>query len=216
LEAAPGGIPPKRQTAPALCQVGDKQIEDPEGHYVVRRYVAGKRSWCSVGTDARTALAKQREIVEQLYTRNAAEVSDDAVVEGAKSIDLWKKMDLYVARQVTRKKTRHSIRAKREIAEFLALTGVWFDNQLTEAAILGWYDKLREAGNSDRTIYNKHCLVFGYLKRCEVDTKSLAPDGPSDFVVRKPTIYTPEDESELAEASVLTWHSYTPEQTHRS
>jgi integrase len=36
-------------------------------------------------------------------------------------------------------------------------------------------------------------MIFGFLKWCGIATKLLAPDGPPDFVEKKPKIYTPEE-----------------------
>jgi integrase len=56
---------------------------------------------------------------------------------------------------------------------------VQFADQLTEALILRWYAALRTKKNSNRTIYNKHISVFGFLKWCGIDTKKLATKAPS-------------------------------------
>ena len=173
--------------------VGGKQVEYPEGHYEVRCYVEGKRVWCNVGEDARTALAEQNRLARQLTTKIAAAASGDKIVDAPGRIDLAARAKVYHARQITRKKHRHALRFKREMAEFLACTGVTHADQLTEEIILGWYDRLQEGGNSDRTILNKHCMVFGFLKWCGVTTKPLAPDGPPSVIMKKPKKYSPEE-----------------------
>lgn len=172
--------------------VGGEQVEYPEGHYEVRCYVEGKRVWRNVGEDARTALAEQKLLTRQTTTRMAA-ASGDTIADAPGRIDLAAKAKVYHARQITRKKHRHALRFKREIAEFLACTGVSYADQLTEEVILRWYDRLQEGGNSDRTLYNKHCMVFGFLKWCGVITKPLATNGPPSIIKKKPKIYSQEE-----------------------
>ncbi|MGB6691047.1 MAG: hypothetical protein WBE76_24705 [Terracidiphilus sp.] len=42
-----------------------------------------------------------------------------------------------------------------------------------------WYAALRAKKNSDRTIYNKHVSVFGFLSWAGVDTKKLTAKAPT-------------------------------------
>jgi hypothetical protein len=124
--------------------VGGTPVEYPEGHYEVRCNVEGKRVWRNVGADARTALAEQGRMSRQLAAREAAVESCDTIADVAGRINLQTKAKAYHARQITRKKLRHAARFKREIAEFLAISGVAYADQLTEEVVLLWYDRLRE------------------------------------------------------------------------
>ena len=173
--------------------VGGEQVEYREGHYEIRCIVDSKRVWRNVGDDARTALAEQKLLNRQLTTKIAAAASGDKIADAPGRIDLAAKAKNYHKRQITRRKYRHALRFKREMAEFLALTGVTYADQLTEEVMLGWYDRLQERGNSDQTICNKHGMVFGFLKHCGVATKPLARNGPPSVVKRKPKRYTQEE-----------------------
>jgi integrase len=64
-----------------------------------------------------------------------------------------------------------------------------YADQLTEEIILRWYAALRKRGNSNRTLYNKHILIFGFLTWCGV--KHLAMKAPS-YTEKKVEIYEPE------------------------
>ena len=165
---------------------GGEQVEFLAGHYEVPCYVEGKRAWRNVGEDARTALAEQKGLTNQLIPKKAAAASRDVNVDAPNRIDLETRAKTYHARQITRKKQRHAVRLKPEMAEFLALTGVRYADQLTEEFILRWYARLQEGGNSGRTIHNKHCMVFGFLKCCGIATEPLAKDGSRSVIKKKP------------------------------
>lgn len=177
---------------PRYAQVGDEQIQYPQGHYELRRYEAGKLVCRNLGEDAATALAEQQLEVRRLAAWKAAASAGVEIVAEPGRVHLRGKSEAYIDRQIARGKHRHSETFKTAINEFLPIAAVDFADQLSEEIILRWYAALRKNGNSNRTIYNKHVSVFGFLKWCEVDTKKLA-DGAPEFTEKNVEVYEPEE-----------------------
>ncbi|MGB6132541.1 MAG: site-specific integrase [Acidobacteriaceae bacterium] len=177
---------------PRYAQVGDEQIQYPQGHYELRRYEAGRLVCRNLGEDAAAALAEQQLEIRRLAARKAAANAGVEITAEPGRIQLRLKAQAYIDRQTARGKIRHSETFKTAISEFLPIAAVDFADQLTEEIILRWYATLRKNGNSNRTIYNKHVSVFGFLKWCGVDTKRLAGSAP-EFTEKDVEVYEPEE-----------------------
>jgi integrase len=177
---------------PRYAQVGDEQILYPEGHYELRHYENRKAVWRNVGADAATALAEQLVAVKRLAVERAAANAGIELSAGPDRVHLRQKCVAYLDRQVARGKIRHSQTFTTAIEEFLPIAGVEYADQLTEEIILRWYAALRKNGNSNRTIYNKHVSVFGFLKWSGVNTKPLAEGAPK-FTEKDVEVYDPEE-----------------------
>lgn len=190
---------------PRYAQVGDEQIHYPQGHYEVRRYEADELVCRNVGEDAATALAEQQLEMRRLAAKKAAASAGVEITAEPRRIQLRLKAQAYVDRQIARGKIRHSQTFKTAINEFLPIAAVDFADQLTEEIILRWYAALRRNGNSNRTIYNKHVSVFGFLKWCGVDTKKLADSTP-EFTEKDVEVYEPEDLSAFFDSISDSYH----------
>jgi len=189
----PAAFGPKGKVRPQYAQVGNTEVLYSEGHYELRLIENGKRVWRNVGDDPAKAVLEQQKAARRITAVRLVGNSDLTLAPTTDRLDLYAKAGAFVARQLTRGKNRHAVIAQRDVKQFLDVTGCRFADQLTEAHILGWYDFLRQKGNSAYTIHNKHMMIFGFLKWCGVPTKPLAPDGPPDYTENKPKIYKPEE-----------------------
>jgi integrase len=177
---------------PRYAQVANQQIQYPQGHYELRRYEAGKLICRNLGEDAAAALAEQQLEIRRLAARKAAASAGVEIIAEPGRVHLRLKSQAYIDRQIARGKVRHSETFKTAINEFLPIAAIDFADQLNEEIILRWYATLRKNGNSNRTIYNKHVSVFGFLKWCGVDTKKLADNAP-EFTEKNVEVYEPEE-----------------------
>lgn len=188
----PAAIGRNGKVRPHHAQVGTDQINYPDGHYELRSYEDRKTVYRNVGSDAALAAAElQHEIKRQVLHEAAAEAGVK-VEDSPGRVNLRKKADDYIDRQIKRGKVRASQTFKIAVDEFLPAVSVTYADQLRERHILDWYDALRKQGNSPRTIYNKHVSVFGFLRWCDVDTKKLAAKAPA-FTEPEVEIYKPEE-----------------------
>lgn len=174
----PAAIGRNGKGRPRYARVGNAQKLYPEGHYDLRHTEDRKTIWTNVGEDAAEAQAQQVLTARRLAVeRGAAEAGIQIIVPDSRT-DLGKKSKEYTERQIARGKKRASQTFTTAIEEFLPIAKVQYADELSEQVILRWYAALRKKGNSNRTVYNKHVSVFGFLKWCGIDTKPLAAKAP--------------------------------------
>jgi integrase len=201
----PAAIGRNGKIRPAYAQVGDTQIQYPEGHYELRQYVDRKTVWRNVGSDGALALAEQVRQSKRALAIQAAADAGTEVVDMPRRVRLRQKSQAYIERQIARGKIRHSQTFKTAIEEFIPIAGVEYADQLTEEIILRWYTALRRKGNSKRTIYNKHVSLFGFLKWCGVNTKPLAESAP-EFTEKDVEVYEPQKLKKLFKSITDPYH----------
>jgi integrase len=188
----PAAIGRNGKIRPRHAQVKSSQVFYEDGHYECRFNQEGKFVWKNVGEDAAIAQAEQLHLGRVLAARAAAGEAGTEIVETPGRVQLRTKAKEYKERQIARGKNRAAVTFGTAIEEFLPSVKVRFADELTEALINRWYTALRTKKNSDRTIYNKHVSVFGFLKWCKLDTKHLAVKAPT-FTEKTVEVYTPEE-----------------------
>ncbi len=181
-------IEPVEEVAAGRKKVETKQVHFPVGHYELRYSKDRKTVWENVGDNASDAVTAMDVLASKLRARVAAEEAGTTIVETPGRIVLRAKANEYIKRQKNRGKGRAAETFETAIEEFLSLVKVRYADQLTEEDITDWYGKLRKKGNSDRTVYNKHVSIFGFLKWVGVDTKKLAEKAPS-YTEKEPDAY---------------------------
>jgi integrase len=174
----PAAVGRNGKIRPRYAQVGDAQKFFEVGHYECRYLEDGKTVWKNVGEDAAVAQAEQLHTARILAAQGAAEAAGTKIIEAPGRVNLKAKAEEYTERQIARGKKRAAVTFKTAIDEFMSVVRVPYA-QLTETFILRWYAALRAKKNADRTIYNKHVSVFGFLTWARVDTKKLAERAPS-------------------------------------
>jgi integrase len=177
---------------PRHAQVDDQQVEYPEGHYELRQYVDRKTIYRNVGDDAALALAELHHETKRQILRDAAVDVGVVIPDAPGRVALKARAEVYRLRQLSRGKKRSAVTFKAAVDEFLTAVGVPYADQLREEHILHWYDVLRARRNAERTIYNKHVSVFGFLKWAGIDTKRLARKAPT-FTEAEVEIYKPDE-----------------------
>jgi integrase len=188
----PAAIGRNGKIRPRFAQVKKAQVLYEDGHYECRFNQDGKYVWKNVGADAAIAQAEQIHLGRVLTARVAACEAGTEIVETPGRVQLRNKAKEYKERQIARGKKRAAVTFGTAIEEFLPSVKVQFADELTETVINRWYTALRAKKNSDRTIYNKHVSVFGFLKWCKLDTKHLAEKAPT-FTEKAVEVYKTED-----------------------
>jgi integrase len=173
---------------PGYAQVGKAQLHFPAGHYELRYSKDRKTVWENVGENSVDAVTAMDALAATLRARVAAEEAGTTIVEAPGRINLRSRADDYLQRQRDRGKNRGAETFETAIDEFLPIVKVRYADQLAEEHITRWYGALRAKKNSDRTIYNKHISVFGFLKWAGVSTKELAERAPT-YTEKQPEAY---------------------------
>lgn len=147
--------------------------------YQLRHWDGSKMVWRNTELDAAQAAADAKQLSRRLAAKTAAVAAGTSIPEESPRIALTLSAERFAERQAARGKERSVEVFWPAADDFLTAVGVHYADELTEQHILRWYASLREAGNSDRTIYNKHCTVMGWLKWAGVDTRKLAAKAPT-------------------------------------
>lgn len=177
---------------PQYAQVGKAQIYFESGHYECRYWEDGRSVWKNVGSDASIAAAQQVHLGKTLTAKLAAADAGTEIVEPVNNgrIHLKSKAKEYKDRQVARGKDRAAVTFWSAFEEFLPAVKVQYADELTEGHIIRWYGALQKKENSERTIYNKHVSVFGFLSWAGLDIKRLAKEAPG-FTQKDVETYKP-------------------------
>jgi integrase len=172
---------------------GEQRGPYPEGHYDLRMYEGSKVLYKNVGEDPTDALSARDREIHLLIARDSARSAGVQLVEETDArIKLRKRQANFLTRQTDRGHSRAAETAKQAIDDFLQITGHTYADEVTEDSILLFYRSLRQRGNADRTIYNKHVSLFGFLKWLNIDTKQLAEKPPS-YTERAVVVYDSAD-----------------------
>lgn len=179
---------------PGYALLDGLPVAYPEGHYELRMYEGTRTIYKNVGDDAADALASQKRESHLMAAKDSARSAGVKIVETDTSrVSLQKKKGEFVQRQIARGKKRASETAELAIDGFLLATGHVYADQVTESSVLTFYKHLRQADNSDRTIYNKHVSLFSWFNWLKLDIKALAPEGPPSYTKKEVEIYEAEE-----------------------
>ena len=175
----PAAIGRNGKIRPRFAQVGTAQKFFETGHYECRYLENGKTVWRNVGEEAAIAQADQLHASRLLTAQISAEAAGTVIIETPGRVNLRTKAKEYEERQIARGKKRAAVTFRQAVEEFMSVVRVPYADSLTEPLIMRWYAALRAKKNSDRTIYNKHVSVFGFLSWAGVDTKKLTAKAPT-------------------------------------
>jgi len=177
---------------PQHAQVGNAQRLYEGGHYELRFWEDGRSQWKNVGPDASVALAQQVHLSKTMAAQVAAAEAGTQIVETDGRINLKLKAKEYQEKLTAEGKSRAHQTFTAAFNEFASTVKVQHADELTDKHIVRWYAALRRNGNADRTVYNKHVSVFGFLSWAKVNTKMLAKEAP-DYTERTPKAYKRDD-----------------------
>jgi integrase len=172
--------------------VDGKERQYPEGHFELRFYEGRKTKYENVGTDATAAIAKrdQRESLgearvsaaEAGVTLNETETRKTIKHEGSRWVKAAKDRGATESADVGRLALEEFQRANPRL--------VYIDEINADALVTFW-NWLRKQGRSDRTIYNKHERLTGFLKFADVNYKRWHLRAPR-YEKKLPVVFSPE------------------------
>ena len=143
----------------------------------------------------RDRLARRKQIVAQAESAGVEVVEDKGriAIRGAvtKYIKRCRDVDAEVA----------AASYARALNDFMRLLpDIQFIDQIDEEVMVKFGAALKKLGNGDRTRFNKHRSVLGFLRRAGVDVKSMRIRTPK-FEKKMPVVYSEETIAALVEAA---------------
>ncbi len=186
--------------------VGGKEKSYPEGHFEIRCYEGRKTKYQNVGTDATEAI-NQRDKRQHLgearvsaaeagVTINETEVRKTIKKEAARWARAAEDRGAMEAAEVGR-------RALREFQE--ANPRLFYVDEINADSLVTFWNWLKKHGRSDRTIYNAHERITGFLKFAGIDYKKWNLRAPR-YERKLPIIYSPEQIKLLLGACKSAYH----------
>ncbi len=166
--------------------VSDKgQLKEyPNGRYVLRSYIDGKKAYRKVDSSNPVIAvailhAAQRAALKE--ARNPATAKNSVIL-------LKNAATAYIADCKARRVAEAEAQARLVLEEFVPLCNSVYVRGITREMVLDFHARLRNRGCTERTIANKHDRLKAFLRFCKVDV-SFMPDSPK-YEKGLPTIYT--------------------------
>lgn len=185
---------------PEYALVNGKQIHYPIGHYALRFYEGRNLKYESVGENAAAAmnalLAKER----LQHAKTAAKDAGVQLVEVPGRTYLRRAANLYVADRRDQGAKEAERDGELVTGEFIAHSGRTFLDEVTKEDVVAYQKHLRQQGQSDRTVANKHNRLRSFFRFAGLDVKEKMPKKPR-YEKKLPTIYSGDDTVALLEAA---------------
>jgi integrase len=173
----------------------------PEGRFQVRYFEGERTVYENAGQDASFALAMRDRLAQRKEIIADAKGAGIAVQEDTSRMAIGPAIDKYLQRC-----------RDMEANEAVQTYGVALDDLVVAVPSLNFVDEinadtmvkfgvaLRKKRNSQRTVFNKHRAVLGFLRWCGADVKALKISTPK-FEKKVPRMYTDEQIAALLKAA---------------
>lgn len=180
-------------------KVGQELRHYPEGHFETRSYENRRKVHKNVGDNAADAMAA-RDRAESLHgARTLATVAGATLVEEPTRVNL-RRSALKFEEYAKERGAMESAEVNRNVtAEFLAVTGLTYADEVTREHILAFYKALRARGCAERTVANKHTRLRAFLKFCNL-SKDVLPPTPK-YEKKSPDSYSKDQNAAILRAA---------------
>jgi integrase len=159
------------------------------GHYEVRTVERGKTRWQNVGEMASEAESQRENIEKRGDAQEAAHEAGAELKDAGERINLQKAADEFYEHQIAAGHKAAGRIFRTVFNEFFEGAKVKYADEVSRGTIDRWYTALREKGNSERTLNNKHISLFSLFNHLGIATKPLAKGSPK-FTQAEVEIYT--------------------------
>ena len=168
----------------------------PEGRYEIRTYVDRKAVYKPAGTNAADAMAARDREANLTAAKGFAEAAGVKVAEepGRKYL---RKASLAFEDDAKQRGALESAEVNRHVtAEFIAVTGRTYVDEITRDDVFRFHKALRARGCSERTVSNKHKRLRSFFRYCKLDYADILPPTPK-YDATLPNTYAPEDRTKI-------------------
>lgn len=173
----------------------------PEGRFQVRRTVDGRRTWENAGNDPQEALAIRLRLSLKDDVRDRADDADVKLEAEQERIAIRPAGVRYLQRCRDMEAEEAAVSYGAALSDFQRLLpDIRHVDQIDESVMVRFGAALRKAGNSPRTVYNKHRAVLGFMRWLDVDVKALRIRTPK-FEKKVPVVYAEETVAALLKAA---------------
>lgn len=178
---------------PGVVIIDGSETQIPTGRFELRYYSGRRQMFKDAGTNSREALVALDRATAELLTKACADFAGLVVLDDApERKGLRKEFRLFLNDVEGRGKLEASQIYELVIPEFLECAGKAYADELTREDLTRYQKKLRSAGYSDRTIYNRSVNICAFLRWLEVDVKKLLPRMPQ-YEETLPEVYSTEE-----------------------
>lgn len=176
-----------------IVKVDGKEVSYPDGHFEVRYYEGRKTKYKNVGADSTEAVNECDRMQHLSDARGSAASAGVSVVEPATR----KTIKAEAARWVKDTEDRGAKEAaqvnRTALAKFqYANPRLAFLDEITAESAVAFWNFLRKQGKSDRTVYNAHMRLTGFLRFAGIDYKAWRLRAPK-FEKKLPNVYTQDE-----------------------
>jgi integrase len=180
---------------PGWVKENGVEVEYPKGRFMLRSYDSEGRTIYTAPDSQNPHVVQSRLSRAQLRAVVRPEHETKLAV-----------LRRAVAAYISDCKKRNAMEAARDatvvLTEFTSICkGITYTKSITRQNILDWHAALRDKGNSDRTIHNKHARLNAFLRFCKVDVGkgSFMPPRPR-YEKKLPTMYTSDEIADILSA----------------
>lgn len=179
--------------------IGGRQVTYPDGHFELRYYEDRRTKYRNVGRDA-TEAVNECDRLQHLSDAKASAASAGVTVNEPEA---RKTIKAEAGRFVKAAEDRGAMEAaevnRAAINEFQkANPKLTYVDEITRESAVEFWQFLKKNGKADRTVYNAHLRLTGFLKFARVDYRSWGLQAPK-YEKKLPDIYSPDQiESMLA------------------
>jgi integrase len=185
--------------------VDGKEEHYPEGRFQIRVYKDGKRTWENAGNDATDALNERARLSLRREAEAKAAAAGTTVVEEKGRIAIRPATTRYLQRCEDLEAEQAAISYGVALNDFMRLLpDIKHVDQIDESVMVRFGVALRRAGNSARTVFNKHRSVLGFLRWLDIDVKALKIRTPK-YEKKVPVVYSEETVAALLKAAPDTY-----------
>lgn len=174
---------------PDYVVVDGKQVPYPIGHYELRFYDGRKLCYANVGKSAATAVIELKQKKNLLAAQTAADYAGVKIEEDVTPRKrLRQEADRYIKDRTNQGREEAAVQATQVLDEFIASCRRTFIDEITKDDVIDFQIGLRERGNEERTVFNKHVRLRAFMRFAGLDTKAIMPDRPR-YEKKLPTVY---------------------------
>ncbi len=175
------------------------QTQYSEGRYQIRAYQNRKKVYKNAGDNPADAMAARDREASLVAAKESAGAAGVKIVEEPGRVYL-RKAALRFEDDAKDRKAFEAAEVNRLVtAEFIAVTGRTYADEVTRDDVLKFHKALRARGLSDRTVSNKHKRLASFFKFCKMD-KEILPPCPK-FEKKIPNAYSKDDNKKILEAA---------------
>lgn len=171
----------------------------PEGRYEIRLYENRKKIYKRAGDNAADAMAARDREEHLVSAKQLAGAAGAKIVEEPGRVYLRKMATKFEDDAKERKAMEAAEMNARIAAEFLAVTGLVYVDEVTREHVFQYHRALRARGLSDRTVANHHARLKSFFTFCKID-KSIMPATPK-YDSKLPDTYSKNENGKILAAA---------------